>query len=266
MPRFNAEKSKVNITVETCVCLFILFLIVVYILLAMFIVLKPRGPLTFGELIPREYFYWPVHLLISSSHVYLLAVIVTSVGTMGSLVFVYLAYFAFFVPQELNLDKRQYKSLPGLREVLNLVKVYRSFQILHANALHVFGLFLVAVNSMLMTTVLYVNFTLARHWNKYSLLIKAPLLMGSPAIIIFWAVVLDFGRIFSDGTESVLMSWKVYTWKTRGEAKEMRKFRKSCKPIKISYGIQFVVGRLSVLKFFKGVVRGTMRALLTTKQ
>jgi len=77
--------------------------------------------------------------------------------------------------------------------------------------------------------------------------------------------VLEFGRfLFCRGTK-VIKSWKVDEKNYQGESKVMKKFARSCKPIVLSYGKQFVVGRVSVLVFFRGIVRGTFRALLATK-
>lgn len=262
MPDFDTERSFFNRIMGTLIYMQICLLFVIYILVVLFALVKPRGPVTFGELVPREYFYWWVHLLIFAYHFHLVTLVMTNVTTMGGIMLVYLAYFTYFLAKELHLNKSKYKTVSKLREMESIMHIYRSFQVLHANVMFVMGILLVSCNIVFMSSVMWANFTLARYWENFALLIKVPLLLGSPTLTLFWMIVLDIGRILGSGSKKVLVSWKMHSWNTNRSRKLMSKFRKSCKPIMLCYGLQFIVGRRSVLKFLKGVVRGTMRALL----
>jgi hypothetical protein len=50
---------------------------------------------------------------------------------------------------------------------------------------------------------------------------------------------------------------------TKEEKKFISKFRKACRPLRVGAGSTFTIRRLSVLKFARAIVKGTIRALLT---
>lgn len=265
MPSFDPERSRFNKILEALICIKLFVLLIIYAFILVFIWVKPRGPVTFGELVPPKHFYWWVHVLIFIFHFHIVTLLMINVVSVGACVLIYLTYFAYFLPKELCLNKSKYKTLCKLRNIENIIHIYRSFQVLHVNVMYVLGIALLSCNAIFMSTVMLANFFLATYWNSFGLLIKLPLLLGSPTLTAFWAVLLDIGRRIGRGTTKVLISWKVHAWKSKHDRKLMSKFRKSCKPIMLCYGMQFVVGRTSVLKFFKGVVRGTMRALLAAR-
>lgn len=63
--------------------------------------------------------------------------------------------------------------------------------------------------------------------------------------------------------ERVLMSWKLNQWKNKEETRFMSKFSKSCKPIMIHCGKAYIVRRLTVLKYIRGLMKGIFRTMLT---
>lgn len=264
MPTLDPDRCHFNRVVDRLITLFITILFLIYVCAALFVCIKPRGPLTFGELVPLEYFNWLTYTFIVVVNLYIVTLVITNICALGCSWLIYLIYFAYFLPRELCLNNRQYKTVSTLREIDQMCHVYRSFQVLHVTVSYVTGIVLLLCNAVFMSTIMYSNFTLAKNWSSFSMLIKVMILLISPTITIFWVVLLDIGRRLGDGTAKLLLSWKVHAWETKKERKLMSRFRKSCKPIKLSCGMQFVVGRTSVLKFLKGVTRGTMRALLAS--
>lgn len=266
MPHINPDKVATNWLIES-LCLFLFSVIFsVNVFLLVFLFVKIRGPISVAQLIPTKYFYWPIALFVFLTHSYMLTVIMMNLAICGSIITVYLVYVSLFLKKELELGRLKYKSIENLRSVPNVIHVYRSFQVLQMHAMSFMGIFLVMCNAIFMMLALYANVILIRHWYLLQPMTKATFVLGSPTLIGFWALFLDLGRVFSDGSTKVLLSWKTFNWGNAKEAKLMSKFRKSCKPIRVSYGSQFVVGKVSVFKFLRGVVRGTLRALLTTKR
>lgn len=266
MPHVNPNKNAANWLIEVLCAVLFSAVFFVNVFLLIFLLVKIRGPLSVAQLIPTKYFYWPIAVFIFLTHGYIITVLMMNLAICGSIILVYLFYVSLFVKKELEMGRAKYKSNDSLRSISNMMHVYRSFQVLQTCAMSFMGIFLVMCNAVFMMCALYANFILIRHWHSLQPMTKATFGLGSPVLIGFWGFILDLGRVFSDGSRKVLLSWKTYNWGNATDAKLMSKFRKSCKPIRVSYGSQFVVGKTSVLRFLKGVVRGTLRALLTTKR
>jgi len=92
--------------------------------------------------------------------------------------------------------------------------------------------------------------------------ITRTILMGWTFIgLVVWLVALELSGRLELGSRRLLMSWKNWNWSVPNK-KLLSKFRKSCRPICKRAGSNHLIKRTSVLKFLKGIVRGT-RALLT---
>lgn len=80
---------------------------------------------------------------------------------------------------------------------------------------------------------------------------------------IIWGLTLEMaGRIALEATK-VTKSWKQIKIKDKLEGKIFTKFRKSCRPVVFGQEGVFTIKRMTVLKFFRAIVKGTFRALLT---
>jgi len=120
-------------------------------------------------------------------------------------------------------------------------------------------------NGVVMLISMYCYFVLIRFWSDLKLVSKALLLLWTVLITSSWLVGLEIGKILLIKGNKVLGSCKGDIWGNRRENKTMKKFNRSCKPVLICYGKQFVIGRVSLFVFCRGVTRGTCRLLLTTK-
>jgi len=121
-------------------------------------------------------------------------------------------------------------------------------------------------NALIMAMSIYCNFVLIRYWDQLQLISKWQLIIWSVVFMGAWTFVLELGMfLFSIGNR-VLGSWKGGNWGSLRENRQMSMFHRSCKPIVLSYGRQFVIRKVSIFVFFRGVTRGMFRALLATKE
>jgi len=246
--------------------LFLGFVFVCYILIMCILIYDPRGVIFLGDLVPLKYYHFPVPLLIILFHAY----VRTFCHIMPSImVGAALAYGYFFTPiliRELRLGRISYRTSRSLRMAKNARHEYRSLQILQANIFSLVGLFLGLFNAIFTIITVWMNFVLMRYWEELKIITKLQLLAWTSSIMGFWVVVLELGHFQQSKCLKMQGSWKTNNWENKKRDTFMKKFLRSCKPIVLSYGRQFVIGRVSVLVYFRGVVRGTFRALLTTKK
>jgi hypothetical protein len=157
----------------------------------------------------------------------------------------------------------KYRTKDELRRVPNLVLEYRKIELLHKQGMLIYGVLMIPAQSLLAQFILYSNFTLIRHWADLGLTVQVIILTFSFAIFTFWCVILEISGRFYVNSITLIKSWKMLEFKSKGEAKFMSKFIKGCRPLSIGLQGYMKVERLSVLKFMKGIVGGTFRALLT---
>ncbi len=91
------------------------------------------------------------------------------------------------------------------------------------------------------------------------------MIIGDLLVMGYWTFFLEIGCLFYVGGSKTLESWKRHNWGFQEQNRLMKRFCRSCKLIFFSYGRQFVVGKLSVLNYYKGVERGIFRSLLTVR-
>jgi len=241
------------------------FFISCFVIIMALLLYNPKGLVFLGDLVPLQFYIFPVPLIIIIFHTYLLITSHVLVLSIFSAILIYSFHFTPILIQELRIGRKSYRMSKNLRSLEAIQHVYRCLQVLHANVFGVFGLFLVICNATYMVTGIFYNFALIKYWNQLQLMSKSQLLLWNVMFMTFWASVLELGRFLFSKGHKVLSSWKGDKLENRKNYKVMKKFLKSCKPIVLSYGKQFVIGRVSIFVFFRGVVRGTARALLTTK-
>lgn len=164
-----------------------------------------------------------------------------------------------------KLPSSRHTTFPEFRSVAHLPTEYRKAELLHLYSMKVWGIYILPFQVLAMQFVLYTNFVLIRNWDHLGALTRSLLLCWTIAIQIFWYFVLHVGGHFYLYAKANRDSWKFMVVKDSWEAKYMSKFRKSTRPLGIGHQGYFIIKPLSVLKFFKGVVKGTIRVLLTIK-
>lgn len=85
----------------------------------------------------------------------------------------------------------------------------------------------------------------------------------SIVIQVVWAIVLELAGRFHRDWKITLDSWSHLEFDTAMERKLMAKFRRNCYPMAMGKRGLFTVKKVSVLKFFRAIIKGTFRALLT---
>jgi hypothetical protein len=159
----------------------------------------------------------------------------------------------------------EYRTSHKMRRVENFPTEYRTLELLHKRGIAFYGLIIIPAQTLFGQFILYSNYTLIRHWNELGIVMKYLILFIDLTVIFFWNVTLEAcGRFHMDATKAQ-KSWKLLPVRNNKEAKYLSKFRKSSRPLAIGAGEIFKIKRLTVLKFLRGIVKGTFRALLTIK-
>lgn len=233
-----------------------------------FLLFEPTGILLMGSVLPPKYLRFPVKFILYIIHAYGIACLIITCIILGLIIFTYLFYVTLFYTTELRLGqpKFKYRCDQFLRDNPETLRhVYRSFQVLHKTSMKMLGPYLLFINGTIMGLCIFNNFVLIRFWKNLQTFEKLPFIGGNYLSLIFWTSLLEFGRILFSRGNKVISSWKGNKWKSSFENKVMAKFRVSCKPLLLSYGTQFVIRKGNLFLFYRGIMRGTFRALLTTK-
>ncbi|CAL8081110.1 unnamed protein product [Orchesella dallaii] len=208
-----------------------------------------------------QFFVWGLINLAGWSYV---ATTLISAGT-------YAMYIIPLVVNEMSFAKRgskkkpMYKTRGSLRQPEVLKCYYRRVEILHLYLLKLFGLILVPIQTLIYQLVLFCNFMLLTKFDSLSKPTTIMLIIWSGFGTFGWTLTLHIGGQMHVRSSQTLSSWGRHDWGTPRDNKMMSKFRKSCLPLKLGYERTFIIRRLTVLKFLRGVIKGTFRTLLTTK-
>ncbi|CAL8136430.1 unnamed protein product [Orchesella dallaii] len=218
------------------------------------------------SIMSEDDFTLPIYLFLVNSY----AVGQTIVGTLMNLqmtaIVAYIYTLTVIILPEFTTGRpsTSYGISGKLRTFQRLPQFYRGLQILHSRALNLYGWMMIPFQTLCLNQVLFCNYILTTRWKEMEDLHKALLLLWSVMITIIYGGVLEYGgRLFQVGTKT-LRSWEHFNWGTNWRNKYMKRFGKACRPIRIHYGNRYTIRKLTVLKFFRGIVRGTFRALLVT--
>jgi len=164
---------------------------------------------------------------------------------------------------EFSLGRRKglnaYTTVSQLRQIKYLVSEYRAYEVIHLHMIDLFGFVILPLYSLIGEYILVVNFYVIGYseWTFMALSVYAQIL---------WGLFLDCCGKYYNSSRDTLESWK---YSSEGETtacmKYMDKFRKSCRPMYIQSDGYFKIRSLTVLQFFRGIISGTLRALLAFK-
>lgn len=242
-------------------------LIFVNICLVAMILYDPRMPPFFGYLIPPAYFSLPVRILVCTDEIIAASYLCHGLNTAAAFILPYIVYAPYILGKELRVgrQRKHYIAIDLIRKPANIRIEFRCFQFVHTNIFCFLGFVFMLLNAGCMIGVIYNIFVFFRYRSKLSPLTTVPLVMGVLITMALWCGVLEMGRMFHVRCNKVFGSWKKFDWGSKRENGIMKRFRLSCRPILIAHGKTFVVRPLSVMIFYRGVIRGTMRVLLSTK-
>lgn len=183
-------------------------------------------------------------------------------------IFLLLALEFQIISKEFSLSHPdvKYKTIPRFRWIPNLPTNYRAFERLHNDFMGIQGLVVLPLNIFISHYALYCNLVLIRDLRELDWFSVCGIAVWNIATLTIWGVLLHVGGAFHTLSKESLKSWKVCSGVggSEHERKYLKKFRKGCRPLFIGTEGYFVMRRLSVLKFFRGVTRGTFRIMLVT--
>ncbi len=265
MPQFNTHTSSGHfklLDISNMLVYTIFFLL--FIFMGVYNFYDCRGLIFLGSIIPEKYFNRLTSLPMCLFHFYVGTSILSSTACLIGCLNMYAFYLYFLIAQELRLGRLKYVTCFLFRQPINLRFYFRTFQILHQHLMlnsHA-GLYLLFVNAISMTTGIYFTFVLIRYWKVLNLITKIPMIIGDFLVLGYWSIFLQIGCMFYVGGSKTFASWKKHIWRLEEQNRVMKKFIPSCQLILFAHGKDFVIGKLSVMNYYRGVERGTFRALL----
>ncbi len=239
-------------------------------------------PVFYRSFLPysTQNFHWIHWIIFPFIHLYTYYVIFVISCTVYFPLFMFALYGIYFVPfvlSELCIGKRstKYKSLHFLRNnVTTLQFEYRFYRFYHRSVfllqekvLEPIELFLVPTQAFTIDFVLYCVYMLSTCGTSQGYFGELFLVSFAWFAISAWSFVLWLGGCLHFRSLRILNSWKYRgNWKLKVERKMMNKFRKSCLPIRIHYGKAYTIRKITVIKFWNGLMKGVFRTMLTFKR
>jgi len=156
----------------------------------------------------------------------------------------------------------RYLTRNKLRKPCNLSREYLCVELLHKQAMYIYGVLTIIGQALTVQFVSYCNYTLLRNWNELEMVMKVLIIMMTIDMTLFWGVTLEVsGRFYVNSTRA-LESWRLLRLDSAEEIVFMEKFKKRCKPL--AHGLEGYrkITRLSILEFIGCIARITIRALL----
>ncbi len=233
-----------------------------------FFLLDTSGVLLVGSIFPSKYLPFYIKTVLYLVHLYILSCFFSCVAFVVCFALTYCFYVASFYITELRvgLPISKYLTSPSLRQNPETLRhTYRSFQVLHASANFMFGPYYLVLNALFMKCCIYINFVLLKYWAALPLHTIVPLVIGLLFQLTIWTSIMEMGRFLNARGRKVLTSWKRFKWVGANTTKIMHKFVSSSKSLQFAYGTQFVIKKGSLFRFYRGITKGTLRALLTMK-
>ncbi len=235
----------------------------------LFFTFDPTVPNLPGNVIPSS---WP--LIIRFHLVYILPCYTVFIIYLNLYVISYagLVYSLLIIPfivKELRLGCYSYHSISHLRLDSSLLSMeYRSAQLLHeVGLMQILGQFLIPTQ-WLCTLIFVLSST--------AIILYGPDMDLAPCVLLTiwiviptlaWSLVMVIGGYLRSNCSKLLNSWKYRNtyWANKKEMKVMNKFRLSCEPLAFHHRKMYVIKEGSLMVFYRHLVRGLMRAILTLR-
>ncbi|CAL8145615.1 unnamed protein product [Orchesella dallaii] len=219
-----------------------------------------------GSIIAEEDLTLPIYIGFVVAYSCSQIIVCTLIGLHFLVVSSYMFVVTMIILPEFILGRKTgYNTRTCLRTFQKLPHSYRSLQLLHGAAMQLYGPMLVPFQTLCTNQILFCNFILCTRWEETEILHRVILIFWSVFTMLGWGEVLKFsGALYLDG-QRTLTSWKHWKWGTRRENRYMKRFGRAAKPIRVHDGTCYTIRKLTVLKFFRGIVRGTFRMILIEK-
>lgn len=267
LPSHNPHTNRYTWIVDIALFFQLLLFVFAAFLQSIFFLVVPDATILIGNIL-ITYFPSFVIYLITLVHIYVIMVMYLNIFVMyGYIGYIYVTFAVPFFAKELRLGAKSYMSLYRLREPATLMKEYRAGQLLQNRFNILLGPFLVPLQTLCTIVFVCSSFMVIRHGEDIGTVLLALMCSWSALTLLAWSFILIAAGYLHSKGHQILHSWRCYHgWKFCGNTRKIfMKFRISCKPIMINNGSMFVLRRVSVLNFVKGLVRGLVRALLMLK-
>lgn len=157
---------------------------------------------------------------------------------------------------------RGQRAIQILRTANHLPSMYRCMEYLTNMQNHVLSPGLIPIQTVILYLVLFCNTMLIQHWDRLNITLRIAFIVVTVMGVSMWSLTLKTLGMLHIWNVKTLKSWKKHDWGRRVDTKYMKKFAKSCRPLSVEYKKYYLVRPKSVLKFLRGVSRGTFRVLL----
>ncbi|OXA53672.1 hypothetical protein Fcan01_10180 [Folsomia candida] len=160
----------------------------------------------------------------------------------------------------------RHEAIEEVRQPGNIMREYSCLNLINMEVMETMGLLLLYIHSTYGQFCLFCNFVSIKKWDSLTYFTKVMLISWSVNGQLVWGLILEtFGRMDMEA-KKVPKSWKLIKSGEKIERKILSKFRKSMRPLTFGEEGVFTMKRMTVLKFFRGIIKGTFRALLTIGQ
>ncbi len=251
MPHVDVAKYKLNRILEALL-LIIGFGIAAHNLGLLIILFFDHSGLIFGMEFVFPPMYLPFKLLMLLLHAFAITGLCIGNAFVLGAICTYVFQITLFVTVELRvgLKENRYNSLSILRQNSNILQIeFRALQILHKNILCWLGPYVLLMHGAFMTAAIFFNFILIRYGGKLDPLYRIPIILGLVLCLGIWTSVIEISRVLNSRGNKVLSSWGGDKWGNSFNNKLMKRFRRSCKPLVVAYGTQFVMGKGTIFVF-----------------
>ncbi|OXA54368.1 hypothetical protein Fcan01_10176 [Folsomia candida] len=279
MPKYDPEVAPLSRLMDSSVRICIVSLTLLPWACPIFYVRYPEMPV-FGNTAVKEYLEYMqfssetvrfIHMLALVADFPILVVgsyvVFYAILALGMIVIVYCAPL-YPILRELRFDlSRRHEAIDEVRQPRNLMREYNCLKLLNLEVMETMGPLLLYIHGTYGQFCLFCNFVAIKKWDSLTYFTKLVMLISwSVNGQLVWGLSLEtFGRMDMEA-KKVPKSWKFVKSGGKIELKILSKFRKSMKPLTFGEEGVFTMKRMTVLKFFRGIIKGTFRALLTIGQ
>lgn len=263
MPYYNPGKSQLLVITNTLALANFITTIGCSICQCLFFIYYPTTSVYFGNLFPTGL---SKHWLLLIHLPCMFSVFVNNITVCVPLtVMLYFGtLFVSFIVREFKHGRIStfYKCSLKFRQTRQLTINYRSVQIILSLYNSLFGNILVPAQGTVTLEVIFTCYFLIRHSDILAFSNLLVMVMWGCVCSGGWlAIIVSGGYLHSHGIK-ILQSWKRYQWNSNYERKFMKKFEASCTPFAICQGKVYVVKRVSMMVYIRGLSQGLARTLL----
>lgn len=235
--------------------------------------LFPTSPFFITAVLPEQlYTGFSSFLALPLIYLFHVYIIIIYFAQMTVLVIGFMVYALFVIPfilREFRFGLSSYKSLGKLRTSPSvLINSYRGASLLHEHMLGLIELLLIPMESVARKFLMYAPCLIFRYGRKMTTETMCMVVFFSLAMFCGWTMVLVLGGFLNFHGLKLLDSWKYkrhQPWLSRYNGKVLSRFRKSCRPMAIRYGNMYVIRKITLVKFFRGISVGILRILILMK-